>query len=261
MANMRFSINPSAYSFIAESGTGTVNSAYPSTFISDLTRPRRAYRTLDTSVGFKVVLNLGAIVTVTAFSVENANFATIKIEGSDDASTWANAQTFNIAVDADDARRKVICVPSPAFTNKHVRISSNVDGLPVTGETFWKIGCFGVWTQPFTILNKNFSTPYEKSIEDDSTEVTFDGGGVEINAPQIPKIRFSLQSRVLKTNTTALNEFKSMATYSRAKVMLLYENEADLVKMYHVRRDGNFRITRTNDSTLALSGLQLTEVS
>lgn len=255
--NCIFSVTPVDYEVISSGTTTNFDATYTASLVADLSRPLRAARTTSLALT-RIVIDLGAVTSVQAFTFENTNFEGLIVQGGNDNSTWLFTETFECdQVDSDDGRRKVIGFPTETFNYRYIRLSP--EAVPANGDQFYTFGAFGVWEE-IASLEKNFSTPYEKTLDDDADVIEFAGGGSEVGLSSPVRIRFALQARAERLNAVALDQYKQIGQYPRNRVMLLYENQEDVTQMYHVRRAGSFRITRTENATVTVSGIQLLEV-
>lgn len=262
--NCQYSVLPIVSSIYTPATTGTWTTINPASFVQDWTRPRRVARTstvATTRIGLELgstTVGAGSAQNVEAFVIENTNFNDIFIQGSNDGTNWVWSEVFVCTEsDPDDGRRKMLCIPSTTFNYRYLRFGPN---NAVSGATSYYVGIFSMWGR-LDALDKNFSTPYEKTLLDDAPTVQFENGGLEVGLSSPVRIQFALQARIERTNGVALDQYKAMALYPRDKTMLLFENMGDLTQVYHLRRTNSFRITRTENATVTVSGIQFLEVA
>lgn len=269
MPNMQYSIDPRNHNpatvMHANGTSGSFDTNYPASNVLDITRPRR-YSKTTTNGTTRWGIDLGSQMSIAAITIENTNLNDCFIKGGTNADgvTYATTQNFgngtgaNFATDAEDGRKKHLCVLQAAFQSpgvRYIQIGPQTD----PGNGYYQIGAIGIWTTLNT-LSKNFSLPYEKTVLDDAEVLEYQQGGREVSIPQPTYIQFALQARLPRTDTSGLAQYRALANYRRDRVMMLYENQSDLSKVYHVRRSASFRMTRTENATVTVSGIQLLEV-
>ena len=273
MPNMQYALNPLNYPTVVSGVTytaaphpgatsGSFDSNYPASNILDLSRPRR-YSKTTTSGTTRWGIDLGTTFNLAAITLENTNMNDCFIKGGTNSvgdpslvtNNFGNGTGANFATDAEDGRKKHLCVLSGFTGVRYLQIGPQTN----PGDGYYQLGAVGIWVTLNT-LSKNFSLPYEKTILDDAEVLEYQQGGREVSIPQPTYIQFALQARLPRTDTSGLAQYRALANYRRDRVVMLYENQSDLSKVYHVRRSASFRMTRTENATVTVSGIQLLEV-
>jgi hypothetical protein len=245
MANFQYSVeNLSDIAVKHVNGTtGNMDSDYPFENILDLANPRVVSRTTNlgtTRWGF----DIGTPVNVGAFSIEgtNLNDIIIKAGTNPDGVTYSFSTVYSFSAGVDPADNRKHFIFSGHNAIQYIQIAPNT---AISGS-YYEIGAFGIWGT-LTTLTTNFSKPFE---------ITAQGPETDDDIGKPIRLQFNCNSKRL-----SLSQHSALANVPRNQVMLLYENESDTRKAYHVRRTGNVRFSRTQDNVTTVSGLYLSQVA
>jgi len=245
--------SPLAKSFTVFAATN-MHASYPATRIA-VPNPRRFARSSSTTAPV-FTLNLGAPTTIQAFSIENVNFGTLTIEGSNSSgSGFTQLQTFSVSTaERWTTRRKLICVPSSTWTFQYVRLTpASLDA----GATFFKVGMVGAWPLLKT-LSQNVATGYSKQLPSKAEELQI-GGSEEVGMATPTRTVITATVRPETTDTATLNQYAELANIPKNRVFLWYDNEGDLTQVHHMQRTGDFEVVREGVES-PISGIQFREV-
>jgi hypothetical protein len=255
MANkFQYSLAHKAYTVSGVSG-GTMNADYPASNITSLHRPRLVARSSGTTAPV-FTLSFGSSTTVGAFSIENVNFSSLRIQNSGGTSFTQDFDTSG--VDVYDGRRKAVCIPSSTFTAPGAVLTPS--GLD-SGESYYKIGAFGVWPT-FATLTKNPSLPYERKPVREVEKVDYGSGNRELGLASPVHIEFTVFTLIPNTDDAIRQEWWTIVRQADDELILWYENPSptNITRMYHVYKTGDAAVQLDAGGIERITGLVLREV-
>ena len=252
---MRYSIDRIAYTVLS-----SVNFAAPTpaSRIADLVHPRRVARSADTAVT-QMILELGATPqALNAISFDNVNFSQVDLHVSNTSPTnpaiRLPGSPYTIGLDHEDGRRKLV-VPLTGTAYRWLRIRPQ---SPISGESTFDLGGIGCWST-FPTFARNLGAPYSKTLQVASRTIEFGTGGREVQSPGTSTLGIATSAMTIVRNSAAHVQFAVLARLPCSQVILLFENEGDTGKVYHVRGLGPWTISRNASGFVDVSA-RLAEV-
>lgn len=261
MANARYSTQRLAYSGYAAGCSANVSTVgdYAVANMNKLANRTQSCRSTST-LATTIAIDLGADTVVAAFLVEGVNFSSLGLHGSTAAqpSVWNSVGTFTPVLDKEDRRRKVLCIPSPAFNYRYARITPSG---PDAGAGYFEVQNFSAWPTLTTLLT-NPEVPYRKTHFDKAESIDLGSAGEEVGPSPAIRLIISASARFDRDAALAthLDQYHEIAALPRNRVWLWNENEGDLSKAYHVQKADPVEIVR-NMGTWDVGNLTMREVA
>ncbi len=241
--------------FDAGISNGWDDTGYPVIGCLDLTRPLRQTRSNDPTPSVPILaIDLGADISIAAVTVEHTNnwgFDGIQYDqaSQDGWTTYppgVELSTTKVAAsDTLDGRVKAIFIDGSSVTARYFRFAFlNTEEFPKDDPGYTYIGSLGFW-ETATLLTKNWGLPMRETFEQDVKVRKYDSGGSITGAASDAFVGFQVEANIHKSNTTALNEFITLAGYPKNRVIGLYKNDGDIKEVYHVHRVSTASFTET----------------
>lgn len=217
------------------------DSNYPTSNLKDYHHLKRQWRSL-VATEVKIVCDMASAKNLLGVMIEDVNFTSVYIEGSNDNVTYPFTQSFAISNDERVDRYKAYCVLT-GFNYRYLRIripaQTPTDGLPA-----FRLGRI-LLIDSIIELPINLSYPYEYEAPKRYKKVEFESGGVEkinFGSNKIWRCDFGISRFVRDTGGTTLWQLDAI---DEDQLVVFFENRGDTSKAYVVMRDNSLKVSET----------------
>ena len=253
MGNWCYSLRPINGLATTNYSAGEVNvhGLYNSYNALILSRPRRIAQANDVTCTFAWDFTITSsmrtyFAAVTAEMFTFPSWSTFSTSG--DGSAW---QVISGAVDASgtkagatdstSGRTKILLTNSvqfaPAMRYARVQATSFYpeDGIP-------QVGNVALWRN-LVELNRGVDLPVRMEVVQPDSQESFLVGGVAVKAAPIPRVKLTLTLEYHTSDTLVRSQVLALAQVPPQKVILLYENNGDIKRFWHVQRLSSTQIS------------------
>jgi hypothetical protein len=234
---------------------------YPRINVLDNWHLVRHYRSTDaTASTWLLKIDFGSTQQLTGIFLNDVNFEKVRIEGSDDDTSWgapSYASTHTISKDERVDRYKIF-ISATDFNYRYMRIFIPTGTTVASTHTVWKVGTV-VCLSSHLIFNENMAYGYQRSANRTYEDISLPHGGVE----RVSLGDYLAWSGQAVFNVVASSNESDLWTLNAMNIsnpIVFYENAGETDKAYLCLRDSAYTGTVITNDLVKCSVIRFKEI-